>query len=330
MKYFKYLTAVALVALFTSFSYADDISGMIFQGNEIDDALIINSTVTLSKPTKSSNVQKTKSQREIDLFIEKAKNDAAKKEEEKLRQEKLRKEEEKLAEEKRKEEERAQREKERELELEKRKEEERAQRELQAQKEQQSQKEQQTQKDQKEQKEQQSQEAPQKVSNQTLLASGITIDSNDVTNFSKTLLGVPYVWGGASLEGFDCSGFVQYVYKKYEMDLSRTTYTQIKQGKSVALADIKENDLVFFDTRASSMLTKAKSNGVAGTLDSIIINESDTGNSKKLYPTEPTHVGMYIGNGKMIHASSSKKQVVVEVLGNDYFKDRIVDIRRYK
>jgi len=123
---------------------------------------------------------------------------------------------------------------------------------------------------------------------------------------------------------------IQYVYKKYEMDLSRTTYTQIKQGKSIALSDIKENDLVFFDTRASSMLTKAKSQGVSGTLDTIIINESDTGNSKKLYPSEPTHVGMYIGNGKMIHASSSKKQVVVEVLGNDYFKDRIVDIRRYK
>jgi len=179
-------------------------------------------------------------------------------------------------------------------------------------------------------KEPQVQDVSQKAPAQTLLASGITVDSNEVTNFSKTLLGVPYVWGGTSLDGFDCSGFVQYVYKKYEMDLSRTTYTQIKQGKSIALSDIKENDLVFFDTRASSMLTKAKSQGVSGTLDTIIINESDTGNSKKLYPSEPTHVGMYIGNGKMIHASSSKKQVVVEVLENDYFKDRIVDIRRYK
>lgn len=319
MKYFKYFTAVAFVALFTNFSYADDISGMIFQGNEIDEALIVNSTVTLTKQTKSTNnIQKTKSEREIDLFIEKAKNDAAKKEEEKLRQEKLKKEEEKLAEEKRKErqreeEEKAQREKERERELERRKEEE--------------------EKNQKEQttpKEPQVQDVSQKAPAQTLLASGITVDSNEVTNFSKTLLGVPYVWGGTSLDGFDCSGFVQYVYKKYEMDLSRTTYTQIKQGKSIALSDIKENDLVFFDTRASSMLTKAKSQGVSGTLDTIIINESDTGNSKKLYPSEPTHVGMYIGNGKMIHASSSKKQVVVEVLGNDYFKDRIVDIRRYK
>jgi nlpC/P60 family protein len=319
MKYFKYFTAVAFVALFTNFSYADDISGMIFQGNEIDEALIVNSTVTLTKQTKSTNnIQKTKSEREIDLFIEKAKNDAAKKEEEKLRQEKLKKEEEKLAEEKRKErqreeEEKAQREKERERELERRKEEEEK-----------------TQKEQTTPKEPQVQDVSQKAPAQTLLASGITVDSNEVTNFSKTLLGVPYVWGGTSLDGFDCSGFVQYVYKKYEMDLSRTTYTQIKQGKSIALSDIKENDLVFFDTRASSMLTKAKSQGVSGTLDTIIINESDTGNSKKLYPSEPTHVGMYIGNGKMIHASSSKKQVVVEVLENDYFKDRIVDIRRYK
>ncbi len=319
MKYFKYFTAVAFVALFTNFSYADDISGMIFQGNEIDEALIVNSTVTLTKQTKSTNnIQKTKSEREIDLFIEKAKNDAAKKEEEKLRQEKLKKEEEKLAEEKRKErqreeDEKAQREKERERELERRKEEEEK-----------------AQKEQTTPKEPQVQDVSQKAPAQTLMASGITVDSNEVTNFSKTLLGVPYVWGGTSLDGFDCSGFVQYVYKKYEMDLSRTTYTQIKQGKSIALSDIKENDLVFFDTRASSMLTKAKSQGVSGTLDTIIINESDTGNSKKLYPSEPTHVGMYIGNGKMIHASSSKKQVVVEVLGNDYFKDRIVDIRRYK
>jgi nlpC/P60 family protein len=292
---------------------------MIFQGNEIDEALIVNSTVTLTKQTKSTNnIQKTKSEREIDLFIEKAKNDAAKKEEEKLRQEKLKKEEEKLAEEKRKErqreeDEKAQREKERERELERRKEEEEK-----------------AQKEQTTPKEPQVQDVSQKAPAQTLMASGITVDSNEVTNFSKTLLGVPYVWGGTSLDGFDCSGFVQYVYKKYEMDLSRTTYTQIKQGKSIALSDIKENDLVFFDTRASSMLTKAKSQGVSGTLDTIIINESDTGNSKKLYPSEPTHVGMYIGNGKMIHASSSKKQVVVEVLGNDYFKDRIVDIRRYK
>lgn len=321
MKYFKHLTAVALVALFTSSSYADDISGMIFQGREIDDVLMVkSSTTTVTKQPKSPTNQKTKSQYEIDLFIEKAKNDAAKKEEEKLRQERLRQEEERIVEERRKERQREEEERIlRERELERRKEEEeKAKKEQQALKEQQAQKEQQT------------QEALQKTSNQTLVANGVTINSNDVTGFSKTLLGVPYVWGGTSLEGFDCSGFVQYVYKKFDMNLSRTTYTQIKQGKSVPLAEIQENDLVFFDTRASSKLTKPKNQGGTGTLDDVLINETDTANSKKLYPVEPTHVGMYIGNGKMIHASSSKKQVVIEILENDYFKDRIVDIRRYK
>ena len=321
MKYFKHFTAIALVALFTSSSYADDISGMIFQGREIDDVLMVkSSTTTVTKQPKSPTNQKTKSQYEIDLFIEKAKNDAAKKEEEKLRQERLRQEEEKIAEERRKERQREEEERIlRERELERKKEEEEK-----------SKKEQQALKEQQAQKEQQTQEALQKTSNQTLVANGVTINSNDVTVFSKTLLGVPYVWGGTSLEGFDCSGFVQYVYKKFDMNLSRTTYTQIKQGKSVQLAEIQENDLVFFDTRASSKLTKPKNQGSTGTLDDVLINETDTANSKKLYPVEPTHVGMYIGNGKMIHASSSKKQVVIEILENDYFKDRIVDIRRYK
>lgn len=321
MKYFKHFTAIALVALFTSSSYADDISGMIFQGREIDDVLMVkSSTTTVTKQPKSPTNQKTKSQYEIDLFIEKAKNDAAKKEEEKLRQERLRQEEEKIAEERRKERQREEEERiQRERELERKKEEEEK-----------SKKEQQALKEQQAQKEQQTQEALQKTSNQTLVANGVTINSNDVTVFSKTLLGVPYVWGGTSLEGFDCSGFVQYVYKKFDMNLSRTTYTQIKQGKSVPLAEIQENDLVFFDTRASSKLTKPKNQGGIGTLDDVLINETDTANSKKLYPVEPTHVGMYIGNGKMIHASSSKKQVVIEILENDYFKDRIVDIRRYK
>lgn len=321
MKYFKHFTAIALVALFTSSSYADDISGMIFQGREIDDVLMVkSSTTTVTKQPKSPTNQKTKSQYEIDLFIEKAKNDAAKKEEEKLRQERLRQEEEKIAEERRKERQREEEERiQRERELERKKEEEEK-----------SKKEQQALKEQQAQKEQQTQEALQKTSNQTLVANGVTINSNDVTVFSKTLLGVSYVWGGTSLEGFDCSGFVQYVYKKFDMNLSRTTYTQIKQGKSVPLAEIQENDLVFFDTRASSKLTKPKNQGGTGTLDDVLINETDTANSKKLYPVEPTHVGMYIGNGKMIHASSSKKQVVIEILENDYFKDRIVDIRRYK
>ena len=64
--------------------------------------------------------------------------------------------------------------------------------------------------------------------------------------------------------------------------------------------------------------------------EDIIINESDVSKSDlKLKPTEPTHVGIYIGEGKFIHASSSKKKIVIEDIKGPYFKDRIVDIKRY-
>lgn len=151
----------------------------------------------------------------------------------------------------------------------------------------------------------------------------------DITGYAKTLLGIPYVWGGTNSDGFDCSGFVQAVYNKFNMNLSRTTHTQIKQGYSVALSDIKENDLVFFDTRSASVITKLNTVSEPSDMIDIIIDEKEKV-TKKLYPTEPTHVGLYIGDGKIIHASSSKGQTVIDALDNGYFKDRIVDVRRYK
>lgn len=156
-------------------------------------------------------------------------------------------------------------------------------------------------------------------------------DYSNMGNFAKTLLDIPYVYGGSTLKGFDCSGFVKYVYAKFNITIPRTTYTQIKLGKSVNMNDIKEYDLIFFDTRSKEKLT------VANTIDDktlafedIIINESDVSKSDlKLKPTEPTHVGIYIGEGKFIHASSSKKKIVIEDIKGPYFKDRIVDIKRY-
>ena len=157
----------------------------------------------------------------------------------------------------------------------------------------------------------------------------IQASASDMTNYAKTLLGVPYVWGGTSSSGFDCSGFVQKVYNKFDINLKRTTYDQITQGTSVKLENIKENDLVFFDTRAAYNLAKKNNITSVDSLSDVIINESEK-NVKVLYPTEPTHVGIYIGDGKIIHASSSKKQTVIDTLDNGYFKERIVDIRRYK
>jgi peptidoglycan DL-endopeptidase CwlO len=60
-------------------------------------------------------------------------------------------------------------------------------------------------------------------------------------------LGVPYVWGGDSPSGFDCSGLVQYVYGRLGVQLPRTSYEQFKEGVHIARADLRPGDLVFFD-----------------------------------------------------------------------------------
>jgi len=101
------------------------------------------------------------------------------------------------------------------------------------------------------------------------------VSASDMTNYAKTLLGVPYVWGGTSSSGFDCSGFVQKVYNKFDINLKRTTYDQITQGTSVKLENIKENDLVFFDTRAAYNLAKKNNITSVDSLSDVIINESE-------------------------------------------------------
>ncbi|MBE6077355.1 MAG: CHAP domain-containing protein [Clostridium lundense] len=87
----------------------------------------------------------------------------------------------------------------------------------------------------------------------------------DVTSYARQYLGTPYVWGGTSPSGFDCSGFVQYVYRNAAgISLPRDTYGQIGAGSRVSQNQLQPGDLVFPD---------------AG------------------------HVGIYIGGGQMIHAS---------------------------
>ena len=85
---------------------------------------------------------------------------------------------------------------------------------------------------------------------------------------SEEFLGIPYVWGGTSKSGFDCSGFVQYVYNQYDIHIDRTCTTQVDDGTWIdSREDLLPGDLVFF---------------------------LDFG-----------HVGIYIGDGKFVHASNS-------------------------
>jgi len=89
----------------------------------------------------------------------------------------------------------------------------------------------------------------------------------DVIEKAKALVGTPYVYGGSTTAGFDCSGFTQYVYRKAGMSIPRVSYEQAKAGKSVPYSKMRPGDLVCFNSPVS-------------------------------------HVGIYLGNGMFIHAST--------------------------
>lgn len=105
-------------------------------------------------------------------------------------------------------------------------------------------------------------------SNSAYLASNAKAQA--ILNTADLYIGVPYKWGGTSPSGFDCSGFVQYVYAQNGISLSRTTYTQCVEGTYVSKANLQPGDLVFFGSASS-----------------------------------PHHVGIYVGDGKYVHAPST-------------------------
>ena len=107
-----------------------------------------------------------------------------------------------------------------------------------------------------------------------------------IVNIATQYLGVPYVWGGTTPDGFDCSGLVQYVYAQIGISVSRTSKEQATNGWAVSRDELRAGDLVFF----------ANSQGVH-------------------------HVGIYIGDGQFIHAPYSGDVVKITYLSerNDYY-----------
>jgi cell wall-associated NlpC family hydrolase len=114
-------------------------------------------------------------------------------------------------------------------------------------------------------------------------------------NQAKSLLGTPYTWGGTGPGGFDCSGFVYYLFALYGQHLPRMADGQFDVGSPVQRSEIRAGDLLFFAT----------------------------------YEPGPSHVGIYLGDGNFIHASSAAEMVTITPVDKDYYRERYLGARRF-
>ncbi len=123
------------------------------------------------------------------------------------------------------------------------------------------------------------------------------IDKQKLLEDAKYFKGGKYVWGGTTPEGFDCSGYVQYLYKKHNVNLPRTAWAQSKKGLSIDKEDLQKGDLLFFLT-----------------------------DKKRGIPV--THVGIYIGDGEFIHAASKKRGIIISPITHGSYAKTFVSARR--
>ena len=117
--------------------------------------------------------------------------------------------------------------------------------------------------------------------------------ANTIVSASMNYIGVPYVFGGTSPYGFDCSGYVQYVFAKAGISIPRTADVQYDFGTPISTTELVPGDLVFFET----------------------------------YTYGASHVGIYLGDGNFIHASSSQG-VTINSLSQAYYSSHYIGARR--
>ena len=122
-----------------------------------------------------------------------------------------------------------------------------------------------------------------------------TKGTKNLIKIARSYLGTRYRFGGTSKRGIDCSGFTQKIMKKHGKKLPRTASQQASLGKHVQKKHLKAGDLVFF---------------------------------KGTYKKGISHVGLYLGNNKFIHASSGAKKVTITSINKKYYQQHYAGARR--
>lgn len=114
-----------------------------------------------------------------------------------------------------------------------------------------------------------------------------------IISYAESFMGTPYVWGGTSPSGFDCSGFTQFVFAHFGVSINRTSEDQFAEGVPVSANDLQPGDLVFFST----------------------------------YAPGATHVGIYIGNNLMVDAQDYG--VSIDNVFNSYWGPKYIGARQF-
>lgn len=130
----------------------------------------------------------------------------------------------------------------------------------------------------------------------TSRTAGTNGSAGGMVDFAMEYIGVPYLYGGSTPKGFDCSGFTKYVMDHFGVSLPRSSADQFDVGVSVSLSELQTGDLVFYTSSATS--------------------------------SRISHVGLYIGGGQFIHATQPGDTVKVSNLSDSWRADKYAGARR--
>ena len=117
---------------------------------------------------------------------------------------------------------------------------------------------------------------------------------NEIAMRAISQLGKPYVWGGADLTGFDCSGLVRFIYDQVGIPVPRTAAEQFSAAKPIEIGGLKPGDLLFFRTKGQRI----------------------------------SHVAIYTGEGRFIHAPRTGQPVEFRMLDDEYYRPRLAGAGR--